>query len=77
LLKIDANTLQDWEGYKSGKIRFYVDSKLSSLDNKKPRAIFTYEGIPRKLLDSNVTIFTVDPRSWRPTLVKHAHLKDF
>lgn len=77
LLKIDSEDLQKWSSYKTGKTRFYVDPKLSSIDIKKLRAIYTYEGIPRSLLDEQVTIFTVDPRSWKPKLVRRAKLSEF
>lgn len=40
--------------------KFYVDLKVANEDLRHPRAIYTYDRIPRKLLQDDVAVFSLD-----------------
>jgi len=63
LLRINLKNLQSWKSYQDGITKFYVDTKISNIDMREARAIYTYEAIPRELIDDKVIVYEVDARS--------------
>ena len=60
LLRIDSSKLQNDPLYKNGKMKFYIDQKYPTETHQHPVAIFTYNNIPRRLIDDEVVVYSLD-----------------
>jgi len=75
-LRIKSNDLTSWNSYKDGTVKFYVDTKVVNDLAKDARALFTYEAIPRDLIDDTISVFEVDDR-FRPAGIHTESLNNY
>ena len=76
LLKVDTSKLTTWKDYVDGKVLFYADTKIVSLDFENAKAIYTYESIPRSFINDGIVVFELDSR-FRPIRKAKAKLSQF
>lgn len=60
LLRVSSEKLQNSPQYKSNHLKFFVDFKYESIETSEPLSIYTYDVVPRHLLDDEVLVFTID-----------------
>lgn len=73
LLRIESEPFLKSKNYFNGNPRMYIDSRIQSIDNTEPRAIFTYQKIDRQFIDDHAVLFGV--RNGIPFKVKDINLK--
>lgn len=76
LLRVDTAKLTSWKDYVDGKVLFYADTKIVSLDLENVEAIYTYEAVPRSFIDDDVIVFELD-KHFRPINKIKAKLSQF
>ena len=76
VLKIRSQDLFNWKDYKDGIAKFYVDTKVSNINASEARAIYTYEAIPRPLINDDIEIFQLNS-TFGPAWKRRAKLTDF
>lgn len=64
------------ENYADGKVLFYADTKIASLDFENAEAIYTYESVPRSFIDDDIVVFELDSY-FRPIKKAKAKLSQF
>lgn len=76
MLQIKKQKLEAYPQYASGKMRFFTDPRLQNLDDEEmPLAVYTYEPIPRSLIEDAVSI--VKFRHGMKSSVEKVDLRDF